>query len=125
MRQNEPEPHGSVTRTNQPVSFIMSHIELKKEDGGSLTALGAAGIAYAGIITNAAVGAELGIRSKRVDACGSAPLSSARYEGIAALTHLESARNDNVAAQNGGDEGGRDEHGGESVGTHVFDYVYM
>lgn len=96
-----------------------------KEDEGALTALRTAGIAYAGIITNAAVGTELGIRSKRVDACGSGPMSSARNEGIATLTHLESARDDDVAAQNGGREGGRDEHGGECVGTHVFYGVYI
>lgn len=79
---------------------------MRRAEMEALTALGAAGIAYARIITNAAVCAELGIRSKRVDAGGSAPMPSARNEGIAPLTHLERARNDDVAAKNGGDEGG-------------------
>lgn len=51
-------------------------------------------------------------------------MSSARYEGIAALAHLESARDDDVAAPNGGGKGGQDEHGGESVGMHVIDCIY-
>ena len=45
-------------------------------------------------------------------------MSSAGYKGITTLTHLECARNNDIAAPDSGGEGGRDEDDGKG-GMHV------
>lgn len=86
--------------------------------GTARIALRAAWITNAGIIAGTAVGAELWVGAKGINAGGSETLSGSGDESITTLTNMEESAGNVGTGENTTGEGCRQEYGGEGEWMH-------